>query len=93
MPGFYTPQHRVSLVIFWVASEFLRHRTRFFSCIDNPKIMTKSEAKRAHLTGLGCDQNLNELWPIVFWQENIYGNYCETWEHRIFQSEGFIRGL
>ena len=76
-------QQRVSLVIFCVGSGYLRHWAMFFSCVDNPKIGSKSEAKRAHLTGLSCDQNFV---PILDEEEDIDGNYCETWEPRISQS-------
>ena len=38
----YTPLPRISLIIFCVVFGYLRHKTMFFSCIDNPKIMAKS---------------------------------------------------
>ena len=82
-------------MIFLMVTEYLRHGTMFFSCVDNPKVRSKSEAKRAHLTGLSCDQNFvpifNKVRPIVWFQENIDGNYCETWEPRVSQSWGLSK--
>ena len=49
----------------------------FFSCVDIPKTRTKVKQKELIWQALVCDQNFA---PILDEEEDIDGNYCETWD-------------